>query len=100
MLAPLADTEVVMCAYGGQLLTVIPFVGRVGTYTSKTCQASIGQMVFLTQTHKVLGDQRSADVLQSREMRAAIMLDRARIHPSSCKFPKSLCVGNAPASLL
>ena len=56
VLAPLADTEAVMCAYGDQLLIVIPFVGRVGTYTWKTCQASIGQMILLTQAKKVLND--------------------------------------------
>ena len=92
VLATLAGTEAVMCAYGDQLLIVIPFVGRVGTYTWKTCQASIGQMILLTQTQKVLDDQRNADVLQSREMRAAIMLDHARIHPSSCKYSQQCAV--------
>ena len=72
VLAPSADTAAVMCAYGGQLPIVTPFiVGCVGAYTPKRCQAIIGLIIVLAQTQKVLDDQRSADVLT---------------HPRSCKY--------------
>ena len=72
VLAPSADTAAVMCAYGGQLPIVTPFiVGCVGAYTPKRCQAIIGLITVLAQTQKVLDDQRSADVLT---------------HPRSCKY--------------
>ena len=53
VLAPLADTKAVMCAYGSQLpLMMTGIVGCVGTVTPKTRKAIIDLMLLLAKTHK------------------------------------------------